>query len=175
MTQNYCAHLIFCPEFLQVDLSWNVLRFFWDFKMTATVLTDCLIWQETDKPAHDVTHIILFYSAYKFSHTILFKDAIPSATATMQAFSFACEASNIEVQIGDRLLHLNLLHAEVSYIIDTACRWTFFFPILPVLATFWSAKTPIFFHYPIPSFCWTLPSNLCSPMLGLDYSAKTRY
>ena len=57
----------------------------------------------------------------------------------------------------------NLLYAEVSYIIDIACHWTFF-PILLVLA-------PIFFHFPTPDFCRTLPSNLCSPMSGIDYSA----
>ena len=37
----------------------------------------------------------------------------------------------------------NLLHAEVPYISDTTCHWTFF-PVLPVLATFWNTKTLIF-------------------------------
>ena len=69
---------------------------------------------------------------------------------------------------------LNLLHAEVSYIIDTSCHWTFF-PILPVLATFWNAKIPDFFHFPTPNFLFLALSNLCSPMSGLDKSAKTRY
>ena len=48
-----------------------------------------------------------------------------------------------------------ILHADVSYIIDIACHWSFF-PILPVLATFWIAKTPIFFHFPTPNFCQPL-------------------
>ena len=67
------------------------------------------------------------------------------------------------------LLYIYLLHAEVSYMIDTTCNWTFFFfPILPVLATFWNAKTPIFFFiFQLPIFvepyrqtyvhqCWAL-------------------
>ena len=48
-----------------------------------------------------------------------------------------------------------ILHADASYIIDIAWDWSFFFPILPVLATFWIAKTPIFFHFPTPNFCRT--------------------
>ena len=62
----------------------------------------------------------------------------------------------------------------VSYIIDITCHWTFFSNITS-LATFWNAKSPIFFHFPSPNFCRTVPSNLCSPMSGVDYSAKTRY
>ena len=46
---------------------------------------------------------------------------------------------------------LNLLHAEISHIIDTTCHWPFF-PILPVLATFWNAKTLIFFIFQVPIF-----------------------
>ena len=53
-----------------------------------------------------------------------------------------------------------ILHAEVSYIIDIACHSGFFFPILPVLATFWNAKTPIFFHFPTPNFCEAVPVKL---------------
>ena len=44
------------------------------------------------------------------------------------------------------VMALNLLHAKVSYIIDIACHWTSF-PILSVLATFWNAKTQIFFSF----------------------------
>ena len=51
----------------------------------------------------------------------------------------------------------------------------FFFPVLPVLATFWNVKISIFFHFLSPSFCRTVLSNLYSPMSGLDNSAKTRY
>ena len=42
-----------------------------------------------------------------------------------------------------------ILHAEVSYIIDIACHWSFF-PILPVLTTFWIAKSPIFSIFQLP-------------------------
>ena len=62
----------------------------------------------------------------------------------------------------------NLLHAEVSYIIDIACHWTCF-PILPVLATFCKAQTLIFFHFPTPNFCRTVQSNLCSPFFADPY------
>ena len=72
-----------------------------------------------------------------------------------------------------RLIQVNLLHAAVSYIIDIACHWSFF-SILPVLATFWIAKTLIFFHFPTPNFAEPYPSNLRSPMSRLDYCAKTR-
>ena len=43
-------------------------------------------------------------------------------------------------------INIDLLHAEVSYIINTSCHCTFF-PMLPVLATFWNAKTLIFFFF----------------------------
>ena len=50
----------------------------------------------------------------------------------------------------------------------------FFSPILPVLATFWNVKIPIFFSiFQLPIFVRSV--NLCSPMSGLDNSAKTRY
>ena len=52
-----------------------------------------------------------------------------------------------------------ILHVDVSYIIDIACHWSFF-PILPVLATFWIAKTPIFFHFPTPIFAESVPVEL---------------
>ena len=46
---------------------------------------------------------------------------------------------------------LNLLHAEVSYIME-ACHWTLF-PLLPVLAIVWNAKTAIFFSiFRLPIF-----------------------
>ena len=67
-----------------------------------------------------------------------------------------------------------ILHADVSYIIDIACHWSFF-PILPVLATFWIAKTPIFFHFPAPNFCRTGPRRTYVHPFDLDYWAKTRY
>ena len=43
-------------------------------------------------------------------------------------------------------IQVNLLHAEVSYIIHIACHWSSF-PMLQVLATFWIAKIPIFFPF----------------------------
>ena len=68
-----------------------------------------------------------------------------------------------------------ILHADVSYIIDIACHWNFFFPILPVLATFWIAKSPIFFHFPTPNFCRTGIRRTYVHQFDLDYWAKTRY
>ena len=71
-----------------------------------------------------------------------------------------------------------ILHADVSYIIDVACHWSFFpilISILPVLATFWIAKTPIFFHFPTPNFCRTGTHRTYVHPFVLDYWAKTRY
>ena len=65
-----------------------------------------------------------------------------------------------------------ILHADVSYIIDIACHWSFF-SVLPVLATFWIAKTPILFHFPTPNFCRT--GTRRTYVHPLDYWAKTRY
>ena len=70
--------------------------------------------------------------------------------------------------------NLNLLHAEVSYIIDIACHWTFF-PILPVLATFWNAKTTIFFPFSNSQFLLNRTVELMFTNVALDYLAKTRY
>ena len=67
-----------------------------------------------------------------------------------------------------------ILHVDVSYIIDIACHWSFF-PILPVLATFWIAKTPIFFHFPTPNFCRTGTRRTYVQPFDRDYWAKTRY
>ena len=67
-----------------------------------------------------------------------------------------------------------ILHADVSYIIDIACHWSFF-PILPVLATFWIAKTLIFFHFPTPNFCRTDTRRTYVHPFDLDYWAKTPY
>ena len=64
-----------------------------------------------------------------------------------------------------------ILHAEVSYIIDIACHWSFF-PILPVLAIFWIAKTPIFFHFPTPNFCKPVPIELMFTHLTLITGLK---
>ena len=52
-----------------------------------------------------------------------------------------------------------ILHADVSNIIDIACHWSFF-PILPVLATFWITETPNFFHFPTPIFAEPVPVEL---------------
>ena len=67
-----------------------------------------------------------------------------------------------------------ILHADVSYIIDIANHWIFF-SILPVLATFWIAKTPIFFHFPTPNFCRTGTRRTYVHPFDLAYWAKTRY
>ena len=62
---------------------------------------------------------------------------------------------------------INLLHAEVSCIINIAWRWTFF-PISPVLATFWNAKRPIFFSiFQLPIFA--------KPYLSKSDIAKDQY
>ena len=68
-----------------------------------------------------------------------------------------------------------ILHAEVSYIIDTACHWSFFSPILPVLATFWIAKTPIFFPFSNSQFLRIGTRRTYIHPFDLDYWAKTRY
>ena len=47
--------------------------------------------------------------------------------------------------------------------------------MLPVLATFWIAKTPIFFHFPTPNFCRTGTRRTYVHPFDLDYWAKTRY
>ena len=49
------------------------------------------------------------------------------------------------------------------------------FPILPVLATFWIAKTPIFFHFPTPNFCRTGTHRTYVHPFDRDYWAKTGY
>ena len=67
-----------------------------------------------------------------------------------------------------------ILHADVYYIIDIACHWSFF-PKLLVLATFWIAKTPIFFHFPTPNFCRTGTRRTYVHPFDRDYWAKTRY
>ena len=67
-----------------------------------------------------------------------------------------------------------ILHAEVSYIIDIACHWSFF-PILPVLATFWIAQTPLFFPFSNYQFLWTGTRQTYVHPFDLDYWAKTRY
>ena len=67
-----------------------------------------------------------------------------------------------------------ILHADVSYIIDIACHWSFF-PILIVLAIFWIAKTPIFFYFPTPNFCRTGTRRTYGHPFDRDYWAKTRY
>ena len=71
-----------------------------------------------------------------------------------------------------RLIQVNLLHAEVSYIIDIACHWIFF-PILPALAAFWIAKTPIFFPFSNSEFFRTIPVELMFTNIANDYWAKT--
>ena len=50
-----------------------------------------------------------------------------------------------------------------------------FFPVLPVLATFWIAKNPISFHFPTPNFCRTGTRRTYVHPFDLDYWAKTRY
>ena len=48
-----------------------------------------------------------------------------------------------------------------------------FFPILPVLATFWIAKSLIFFDFPTPIFFWAVPVELMFTNIATDYWAKT--
>ena len=71
-------------------------------------------------------------------------------------------------------LLLNLLHAEVAYIIDIAWHGTVF-PILPVSAIFWNAKTMIFFPFSNSQFLPNRSVKLMFTNVALDYSAKTRY
>ena len=51
----------------------------------------------------------------------------------------------------------------------------FFFSILPVLATFWIAKTPIFFPFSNSQFLRTGTRRTYIHPFDLDYWAKTRY
>ena len=64
----------------------------------------------------------------------------------------------------------NLLHAEVSYIIDIACHWIFF-PNITSFSYFLECQNPDFFHFPTPNFaepyrqtyvhqCWGLITRL---------------
>ena len=72
------------------------------------------------------------------------------------------------------LIQVNLLHAEVSYIIDIACHWVFF-QYYKVYLLLGLPKRQIFFIFQLPIFAEPYPLNLCSPMSRLDYWAKTRY
>ena len=71
-------------------------------------------------------------------------------------------------------IRCNLLHAEVSFMIDIACHWTIFSNITS-FNYFLECQNPDFFHFPTPNFRFLVPSNLCSSMSGLDNSVKTHY
>ena len=55
---------------------------------------------------------------------------------------------------------INLLHSEVSYIIDITCRWTISSNITSFSYFFGTPKPRFFFHFPTPNFCRTILSNL---------------
>ena len=46
----------------------------------------------------------------------------------------------------------NLLHADVSYIIDITCHWTFFFQYYQFKLLLGMSKPRFFFHFPTPNF-----------------------
>ena len=71
-------------------------------------------------------------------------------------------ASSPEIQV-------NLLHAEVSYIIDIAYHWSFFSNITS-FSFFLDRQNPDFFQLPI--FAEPVPPNLCSPMSTLITGLK---
>ena len=72
------------------------------------------------------------------------------------------------------LIQVNLLHAELSYIIDIACHWSFFSNITS-FSYFLITKTPIFFHFPTPNFCEPVSVELMFTNVVLDWWAKTCY
>ena len=78
--------------------------------------------------------------------------------------------SLVSFHSSSRLIQVNLLHAEVSYIINIASLS--FFPILPVLATFWIAKTQIFSIFQLPIFSEPVQLNVCSPISTLITELK---
>ena len=67
-----------------------------------------------------------------------------------------------------------ILHADVSYIIDIACHWSFFSNITS-FSYFLDRQNPDFFHFPTPNFCRTGTRRTYVHTFALDYWAKTRY
>ena len=78
--------------------------------------------------------------------------------------------SGFDFLFGNRLF--NLLHAEVSYIIDIACHWTFFSNITS-FSYFLGCQNPNFFSiFQLPIFAEMYRPNLCSPMSTLITGPK---
>ena len=76
---------------------------------------------------------------------------------------------------GGYFMIINILHAEVSIIIDTGYHWTFFFFNINSFSYFLEPQNPDFFNFPTPNFRFLARSNFCSPKSGLDKLTKTRY
>ena len=78
---------------------------------------------------------------------------------------------------GDKFDYSSLTFCKLKYLTQSISPATgLFVLILPVLATFWNAKAPIFFcHFPTPNFCRTVPIELMFTNVEVNYSAKTRY
>ena len=89
-------------------------------------------------------------------------------------FTNKFSSSGIYRYFNSSVRRANLLHSEVSYIIDIACHWTYLqyyqFELL-----FRSPKPWFFFHFPTPNICRTVPSELAFTNVDLDYWAKTCY
>ena len=56
-----------------------------------------------------------------------------------------------------QMITINLLHAEVSFIIDTTCHWTF---LSNITSYFLERQNHEFFDFPTPNFRFLVPSNL---------------
>ena len=50
-----------------------------------------------------------------------------------------------------------------------------FFSNITSFSYFLECRNPDFFHFPTPSFCRTVPSELMFTSVGVDYLAKTHY
>ena len=68
-----------------------------------------------------------------------------------------------------------ILHADVSYIIDIACHWSYFSNITS-FSYFLDRQNPVFFFpFPTPNFCRTGTRRTYVHPFDRDYWAKTRY
>ena len=67
-----------------------------------------------------------------------------------------------------------ILHAEVSYMIDIACHWSFF-PNITSFSYFLNRQNPDFFPFSNSQFLWTGTRQTYVHQFDLDYWAKTRY
>ena len=74
-----------------------------------------------------------------------------------------------------RLIQVNLLHAEVSYIIDIACHWSFFFSNITSFSYFLDRQNPDFFPFSNSQFLpnrtrLTYVHQCCGLISGLKHA-----